>query len=1005
MAKGTLVKFSPKANKVFKILKENDMKARAFVAAIVGFAVGISQTANAEAVFETMMDDTNVYTFGSPVGSGEIAKANIGSAEEYAVGRFAFRSGTVNVKEGGYARMIGDDTNVQNDQVKWGNWLGANGCSATLNINGGVFWACNGAANANTTSEPGRGRLRIGVNDALAGRTGVARLNLISGELRIDNVLMCGGSQYNADNAKRYPAEMNMSGGTAVINNFWLGARVSGNYSTAAFNLTGGEMQVNSFVFQPYHNQTFTWGSGTIIAKAANVFSAQASQGGCTRTVSVTGNPAVFDTGNFAQTIPAAIANGTGTLKLTGGNTVTLSAAPSFGLWLDGGTTLAPAGGSLSVPASGTFVFSGDATVNGSLVLGNGAGIVCHVGDSLSHTAGTLTATGGFTLPQGVESVLDLVTVTGGAAAYEKSLSADGKTITVSKSGGSVLTWNGGTAANWGDLGAWTSSGAAADWSDGSQALFATADATVTLGNDVSAESISFNADTTLTGMSTLAAPVVHVAPGVSATVAAHTSGALKKTGEGTLALGSSRTAATTLSEGTLVMGDGTSLDWSKFFFGTEAAKPVTLRMKPTATFANLPVGDTWVFGSVANVTCTMYKEGGEWDLPQGTHLAVGRAKGSSVSFYHAGGSLTTRDFFAIGSGTSANDYPDSVYFEISGGAVRNVANSYRMYIGGVADATVVVTNDGALAVTSDLKFGMQNGSTGNLTVYDRGTVYVGGVLDLGVSTGSCGNVTVYDRGNVNVRGNIFMGVDEGSSGNLTIHGGEVAAAQVLFSITAPTRGIVNLKGGVLSTIRLYRLTDGTAELNFDGGTLKKASEDGNVFPANGVTSVIDVTLGTNGGTIDNNGLAIRIPRTITGVGGLALTGSGKTTVSADQFYTGPTTVGSNTTLSVSGCTFTGAVCFEKGAAFDIAPDSADVVPFSAASVSFPADGTIPLTLNGGQFPLGSYKICSANGMTPEIAKAGFSPARLRKYSAIWRVVDGQLILDVRRKGVCIIVR
>ena len=249
------------------------------------------------------------------------------------------------------------------------------------------------------------------------------------------------------------------------------------------------------------------------------------------------------------------------------------------------------------------------------------------------------------------------------------------------------------------------------------------------------------------------------------------------------------------------------------------------------------------------------------------------------------------------------------------------------------------------------------------------------------------------------------MGVDEGSSGNLTIHGGEVAAAQVLFSITAPTRGIVNLKGGVLSTIRLYRLTDGTAELNFDGGTLKKASEDGNVFPANGVTSVIDVTLGTNGGTIDNNGLAIRIPRTITGVGGLALTGSGKTTVSADQFYTGPTTVGSNTTLSVSGCTFTGAVCFEKGAAFDIAPDSADVVPFSAASVSFPADGTIPLTLNGGQFPLGSYKICSANGMTPEIAKAGFSPARLRKYSAIWRVVDGQLILDVRRKGVCIIVR
>ena len=141
------------------------MKARAFVAAIVGFAVGFAQTAKAVAVFETMMDDTNVYTFGSSVGSGEIAKENIGSAAAYEDGRFAFRTGNVNVREGGYVRMAGYENG--NGQENWGNWLGANGGSATLNINGGVFWACMGPTTATASTHPGMGRLHIGVNDCL----------------------------------------------------------------------------------------------------------------------------------------------------------------------------------------------------------------------------------------------------------------------------------------------------------------------------------------------------------------------------------------------------------------------------------------------------------------------------------------------------------------------------------------------------------------------------------------------------------------------------------------------------------------------------------------------------------------------------------------------------------------------------------------------------------------------------------------------------------------------
>lgn len=133
MARGILVKFSQKANKVFKIPKENGMTTRACVAAIVGFVVGFVQTAKAATVFETANDHTGVYTFGSPVESGETGKANIGSAAAYEAGRFAFRSGTVNIKEGGYVHMMGYEAipnTGKDNQTHWGNWLGANGCSA-----------------------------------------------------------------------------------------------------------------------------------------------------------------------------------------------------------------------------------------------------------------------------------------------------------------------------------------------------------------------------------------------------------------------------------------------------------------------------------------------------------------------------------------------------------------------------------------------------------------------------------------------------------------------------------------------------------------------------------------------------------------------------------------------------------------------------------------------------------------------------------------------------------
>ena len=67
------------------------------------------QSASAGTAFETQTGDTSVYTFGSPVGSGEEGWGNIGETTVNS-NRFAFRSGTVNVKSGGYVRVNGYDT-------------------------------------------------------------------------------------------------------------------------------------------------------------------------------------------------------------------------------------------------------------------------------------------------------------------------------------------------------------------------------------------------------------------------------------------------------------------------------------------------------------------------------------------------------------------------------------------------------------------------------------------------------------------------------------------------------------------------------------------------------------------------------------------------------------------------------------------------------------------------------------------------------------------------------
>lgn len=438
-----------------------------------------------------------------------------------------------------------------------------------------------------------------------------------------------------------------------------------------------------------------------------------------------------------------------------------------------------------------------------------------------------------------------------------------------------------------------------------------------------------------------------------NSTVAISGSVNVVKVGEGEFAeakAGQAYTGDTVLTEGTYALAGSASLDWSKFTFGTDPAKPVTLSFGESAMLTGVP--SSWYIGNIANVTSTVCKAGGDWDLGDSS-MSIGRASGAVTRFYHTGGSITLSSYLVVGNGSSTSSHAESGYFEISGGAVTNMhANLDRTIVGGWSEGTLVVTNGGSYVTKGGIYVGSNAGSHGTLDIYDGGTVE--------------------------------------SASSIVFNYGSVDSV-----------GVINLKsGGVLSADRMYRGQDGSATFNFDGGTFVVASGASakKLFSKAEGGGVVTVIVSENGGTIDNNGNASTpaIANTITGTGGLTFTGSGKTTVSTNQAYTGTTTVSSGTTLSVPGntnVTFAGSIAFEAGSTLNLASYSLGVVPLAASELTLPAEGTVGLTLNGGVFTKGVYAICSASGVTAADG-AKFAPSTGDETTS-WSVVGDKLVLTV----------
>ena len=932
-------------------------------------AVVAAQAARGAVAFNTNNDsDTaKTYTFGSPVLSGEIQNDNIGSESSAENGRFAFRAGTVNVKEGGYIHLGPDSANPT-----YGNWVGANGDSATLNICGGTFWADKGSSSAD-----GAGIVRLGVNNIANGRTGTGRINLSSGLLRA-YVLKCGASEYNTNKGCSSPVEMNMSGGTAEITTFQLGAPLAGTTSAAAtFNMTGGEMQISSkFQFCTEHNQTFNWGSGTIAAKAANVFQQDALRSTViTRTVTVSGSPAVFDTGDYAQTIPSCIATGSGTLKLTGGNKVTFAASPSFSLWIADGTTLSVPSGGLTVPA---------------MTLENGALLVFDADSVLPGALVAITATGGFTVPEGAD-VLDFVKITGeNMGKCEKTLS--GNTITIAREGDSNYIWNG-NGTDWSDANAWNNAGEAKAWADGNNAIFSIANATAALTADASAASVVFTSAATIaaggTGAASLTAPTVSVDPGVSATISAPTAGALAKTGAGTLVLGSSRSDATTLAEGTLKMLPGATV--GSLTLGTaDPEKPVVFDYGGQ-TLSAAP--ETYlVTGSTVTLTNGVFSSSGVLEIRDSKKLPAVLTVANGAELKKVGSSGNCA-FVSDGDATinvigGAITIPERVLY------AQHASNSGSLHINVIdgqmeCGAAVYALCGGTPSESSSLYMMFANSTFrarpfnfgyGDDATYSKSRptgvlVMTNSVFSVGDSQIRIGNSTVVEG-------------KTGGSYTADFEGCVVTAGTFAVGHDRP------LNNARLNDTRLVLAGTGGIQAYTDEDNWITVGADGFVIDTQGNSAALNANLGGNGAVTKVGSGTLAVARSQTSTAALAVD-AGTLSLAGGLSVARPVTVASGATLRLNATARSSIVdlTLAAGSTMDIAAYSFGVVALAANTLNLPAEGSVALTLNGAAFTEGVYGIVSAAGLTAaDGAKFAVSAGSL---AYEWRVVDGLLVLYV----------
>ena len=783
--------------------------------------------------------------------------------------------------------------------------------------------------------------------------------------------------------------------------------------STSTLNLYGGTFKTRRITNQSAASASVIFDGGSIEVNGdANNYGLIDA----TVDVRVGANGGTINTGGKTFHVPAAInavENTAGAFTVTGGGTVTfqnrgnLVGALAVGdnttlHWFDQDSVVSATCGftSLALGAGSTVYLNGDATSVDALPATVTTTATTESKANIVIDFSAIPATGtSFTLfPAASADVFNVQPMVGSLVLPNAVAVVEGNLVLTIVA--EDYTWNG-TQTNWGDADAWTKGGAAATWADGNNAIFNTANATATLAADASPAKIEFTANATLDGTATLTVPVVSAVPGVSATISAPTAGLLTKAGAGTLTLGSSRTEQTTVSEGTLAMANGATVDGTKLTLGTDPAKPVTFdyggqTMSGVAPTAYLTPG--------ADVTLTngTFTTDGSYAMDH-SHLPAVFTIAKDATFQNKSFSINTlantTNTINIAGGTyrvtnAGNHWIMQKSFEgrlninLTDGALMEFPNEVYML-------TCRDTVGGSTAYLNPSVYWTMNDST--LRVLNNKSIRFG--ADDSNKNPQCPTfVFAATNSVIDIAYGMYIGhnvVSNNTAGSYTadFENCVITAKQVAVYHDRPlnavrynnTRFVVNQSG------------DWTLE------THSSFAEE-----------IKPMTIDAGGLVLDSNGNNCGLQADPQGAGTLTKTGSGKLTIfrsqsslsglvceegetflSAGLTMLRPVTVESNATFSVKATaqSTVSSLTFEADSTLNIDTPTVGVTPIAVTTLALPQSGTVALKKNGGAFGKGLYPIFEKTGITATDAANLVPETSDLPYD--WTVQDNTLVLAV----------
>ena len=326
--------------------------------------------------------------------------------------------------------------------------------------------------------------------------------------------------------------------------------------------------------------------------------------------------------------------------------------------------------------------------------------------------------------------------------------------------------------------------------------------------------------------------------------------------------------------------------------------------------------------GEVAGASARMFQSGGE--LIVSNALAVGNAVGAAGSYTNTGGSMWLSGTLIIG---------------------NSAGTSGKMLF-----------NGSSLEARGGITVGSYSFATGELALAGGQLPMTNAILQVGSLTGAVGKVEI--SGGTN----LFQTIGIGSSGLalLRVTGGYTHTTnRIIVGLATPSTGRVELVGGILAMPFIdgragpayNNPTGGYAEVLFDGGTLRPAT-DGNT-PASRNAFVSDfskATLTGRGAVIDTAGETLMIPQVLSNAMGYAGSftkkGAGKLTLtSGANNFTGRVAAEEGE-LAVSGNVYlTGGVAISPGALLSISGTVNDAL--TASGTVSRIDGALALKTGG----------------------------------------------------------